>query len=241
MQDLRALSRSESLPIELFELDVTDAGSIARGVAAVIARFGHIDVLINNAGYGLFAFFEHATPEEVRAQFDTNVFGLVQVTQAVLPHMRKAGKGHIINISSAAAGGVTPMMGFYAASKWAVEALSEAMYFELKRAGITISVIEPGPFHTAFGASAHRNPKTDMVERIAAKKKRLQDHFIKDPQEVSALVVRVVKSAHPKFRYPAGISAKMIFLLRKILPGSWFLALEGLLLRANARHQEKSE
>jgi len=237
MHDLAALAQAERLPIELFELDVTDAASIGRGVSAVIARFGHIDVLINNAGYGLFAFFEHATPEEVRAQFDTNVFGLVQVTQAVLPHMRKAGQGHIINISSAAAGGVTPMMGFYAATKWAVEALSEAMHFELKRAGITISMVEPGPFHTGFGSSARRNPKTELVERVAAKKKRLQDHFIKDPQEVSDLVVRIVKTRRPQLRYPAGFSSKLIFFLRKILPGAWFIALEDLLLHLNSRHQ----
>ena len=234
MDGLKQLAFSEKLPIHCYELDVTNADQVMSCFATIIRDHGHLDVLINNAGYGLFAFIEHATYQEMHDQFQTNVFGLISVTQAVIPYMRKQGSGHIINVSSAAAGGVTPGMGFYAASKWAVEALSEAMFLELKSSGIKVSLLQPGPFHTAFGESARHNKKTELVERIGSGK-RLQDTFIKDPQEVSDLLVKIVKSKRPRLRYPAGRVAKLIFLLRKILPGEWFIALEEKLLSINKK------
>ncbi len=230
MQGLAHEIEQEKLSIKLYELDVTKTETIDRTIADVMRDFGHIDVLINNAGYGLMAFIEVCTSEEMKAQFETNVFGLIQVTQKVIPLMRKQGSGHIINISSAAAGGVAPTMGFYAASKWAVEALSEAMYFELQNSNIKISLVEPGPYHTHFGDSSIHNKQTELLAKIG-QKKRLQDHFIKDPQEVSDLVIKVVKSKRPKLRYPVGRTAKLIFLLRKLLPAEWFIKLEATLLK----------
>jgi short-subunit dehydrogenase len=235
MSGLRQKAAAEHLPIHLYELDVTRPETIIKTVSEVVRDHGRIDVLINNAGYGFFAFIEHGTPEEIKDQFETNVFGLVRITQEVLPIMRRQGSGHIINISSLAAGGVTPMMGFYAASKWAVEALSEAMHLELKRSGIKVSIIQPGPYHTAFGESAIHDPRTKMLEGLNKGKKRLQDRFLKDPQEVSGLLLKVVQSKRPKLRYPAGFAAKAIFFMRKILPGEWFIKLEELLLALNNR------
>jgi NAD(P)-dependent dehydrogenase (short-subunit alcohol dehydrogenase family) len=235
MDDIQQKTAAEHLPIHFYELDVTRPETIIKTVSEVVRDLGRIDVLINNAGYGLFAFIEHATPEEIKAQFETNVFGLIRVTQEVLPIMRRQGSGHIINISSAAVGGVSPMMGYYAASKWAVEALSEAMHLELKRSGIRTSIIQPGPYFTAFGESAVHDPKTKVIESLQPSRKRLQDRFLKDPQEVSDLVLKVVNSKRPKLRYSSGFAAKMIFFMRKILPGEWFIKLEGLLLALNNR------
>ncbi|MFC1517824.1 SDR family oxidoreductase [Candidatus Margulisiibacteriota bacterium] len=232
MQDLQQKTKAANLPIKFYELDVTKTGTLKGIVSQINNDLGKIDVLINNAGYGLFAFFEHATQEEIKAQFDTNVFGLIALTQEVIPIMRKQKSGHIINISSAAAAGVSPMMGFYAASKWALEALSEAMHFELKRAGIKISLIEPGPYKTSFGESSRYNNDTKAAYQITGKK-RMQDLFLKNPAEVTKLLVKVVKNKRPKFRYPVGKVAKTVFFLRKLLPGNWFLKLEETLLKIN--------
>jgi len=232
LQQLKVQAQKENLPIKFYELDVTKKDSLKSVVQQIHNELGTIDVLINNAGYGLMAFIEHATSDEIKAQFDTNVFGLIAMTQAVIPIMRRQRSGHIINISSASAAGVTPTMGIYAASKWAVEALSEAMYLELKRSGIKVSMVEPGPYQTAFGPSSIKNKLTETAAKIG-QHKRLQDHFLKDPQEVSALMVKIVKSKRPKLRYPAGFAAKAIFFLRKILPDSWFLRLEEVLFKIN--------
>ena len=224
MQELATIAKQESLPIRCYECDVTKPKTIDQTLSRVKHDFGQIDILINNAGYGLYAFIEHATPQEVEDHFKTNVYGLVAVSQAVIPLMKKQQSGHIINISSAAAGGIFPAMGVYAASKWAVEAISEALYFELKPAGIQVSLIQPGPYYTDFGKSSVRNQKLDI--RFDQKKQKLQAPFKGNPEEVANLVVKVAKSRRPKLRYPVGNAARLVFFLRKSLPHDWFIKLQ---------------
>lgn len=230
LQELATLAGTEKLPINFYVLDVTRPETITTCINEVLRDHGRIDVLINNAGYGYISCFEFGSLRDIQCQFDTNVFGLTRVTQAVLPTMRRQHSGHIINISSAAVAGVAPTMGYYAASKWAVDALSEAMHFELKNSGIKISIICPGPYKTKFGDSMQFEPRT---QAILGTGKRLQDHFLKEPQEVSDLVVKVVNSKRPKLRYVVGLAAKLIFFARKVLPGGIFIKLEEFLLRLN--------
>ena len=140
-------------------LDVDDEASIAAAVVAAEARFGRIDVLVNNAGYGYCAAIEEAEDDQVRAMFQTNVFGLAAMTKAVLPGMRKARSGAIVNISSV--GGIVgnPGTGWYAATKFAVEGLSDALSKELGPLGIRVLIVEPGPFRTDWaGRSLLRSP-----------------------------------------------------------------------------------
>lgn len=136
--------------IKVYRLDVTDEASISQAIAAVIADFGRLDVLVNNAGYGLVGLFEAMTPEQVRRQFDTNVIGLMNVTRAVLPQMRAQKSGHIINVASVAGRMSLPLYSLYCASKWAVEGFSEALTYELDTHNIKVRLIEPGPIQTDF-------------------------------------------------------------------------------------------
>ncbi|QLF71594.1 SDR family oxidoreductase (plasmid) [Peteryoungia desertarenae] len=132
-------------------LDVTDAVSIPAAVAAGIERFGKIDVLLNNAGYGAYGALEAFTMERIRRQFDTNVVGLLEVTKAVLPHMRKNRSGTVINISSIGGQITFPLGTLYHGTKFAVEGLSEALHYELEPLGIRVRIVEPGMIKTNFG------------------------------------------------------------------------------------------
>ena len=130
------------------DLDVTDAAQIASAVAAAESKFGHIDVLVNNAGYGYQSSVEEGDEAEIRAQFDANVFGLFAMTRAVLPGMRARRKGHVLNVTSVAGFLGFPGSGYYAASKHAVEGFSDALAFEGEPLGIKVTCVAPGPFRT---------------------------------------------------------------------------------------------
>jgi NAD(P)-dependent dehydrogenase (short-subunit alcohol dehydrogenase family) len=133
-------------------LDVQDLASIDTAIAAGIARFGRIDALVNNAGFGLFGVFEGAPREKVRQQFDVNVFGVMDVTRALLPHMRANGAGTIVNVSSGAGVFGLPMISLYTASKFALEGFSESLWYELRSQGIAVKIVEPGGvLETGFG------------------------------------------------------------------------------------------
>ena len=141
------------------DLDVTDPAQVAAAVAAATDRFGRIDVLVNNAGYGYQASIEEGEDAEIRAQFEANVFGLFALTRAVLPVMRAQGSGHVINITSVAGLVGFPGSGYYAASKHAVEGFSDALAAEGKPIGIRVTCVEPGPFRTAWaGRSLKQTP-----------------------------------------------------------------------------------
>jgi NAD(P)-dependent dehydrogenase (short-subunit alcohol dehydrogenase family) len=131
-------------------LDLRDEGQITAKVAEAVRHFGRIDVLVNNAGHGLLGAVEESTDEEVRNVFETNVFGLLRVTRAVLPYLRKQRSGHIVNLSSIGGLAAWPGWGIYSATKFAVEGLSEALAMEVEPLGIHVTIVEPGPFRTGF-------------------------------------------------------------------------------------------
>lgn len=197
-------------------MDVTDDASVAEGVARIMREQGSIDVLVNNAGYGAYAFVETASIDQMKRMYDVNVWGLVRASQHVLPHMRAAGKGRIINISSIAGKSSLAFMGFYSSSKFAVESISDALRQEVGRFGIDVAVIEPGAFSTGFDDTVLNELKeADPGEAYQS----IVDGFIpvfKDiyekaptPEPVVEAITKAIESRKPKTRYPVGMDSKM--------------------------------
>jgi NAD(P)-dependent dehydrogenase (short-subunit alcohol dehydrogenase family) len=192
-------------------LDVTDEAQAATAVQAALARFGRIDVLVNNAGYGLLGAVEEATADEVRRLYDTNVFGLLNVTRAVLPAMRARRSGHVINISSLGGYRSAPGFGVYCSTKFAVEGLSEALHGELAPLGIHVTVVEPGYFRTDFLDSNSLSVSPRMLDDYAASagKVRLAATQINhnqpgDPLRLAQAVTMLVNAGEPPLRLPLG-------------------------------------
>ncbi len=185
------------------ELDVTDPARIGAAVQAAKDRFDTIDVLVNNAGYGYQASVEEGEDAEIRAQFDANVFGLFAMIRAVLPGMRARRRGHILNISSVAGFVGFPGSGYYAASKHAVEGLSDALAREVAPLGIKVTCIEPGPFRTDWaGRSLRQTPCriADYADTVAARLKataEVSGRQAGDPVRAAAAMIRVVEAADP--------------------------------------------
>ncbi|WDF79741.1 SDR family NAD(P)-dependent oxidoreductase [Mucilaginibacter sp. KACC 22773] len=191
------------------QLDVNDR---AAGVAAVNkakAHFGSIDVLINNAGYGLFGTIEETTEQEARGQIETNFFGLLWLTQAVLPVMRQQGHGHIIQVSSVLGHATLPVLGLYNASKFAVEGLSETLATEVRGFGINVTLIEPNGFATDWaGASSAQTvamPEYDAVR--AAFQAGITDDIFGIPEATSDAVLKLIDSENPPLRLLLGSQA----------------------------------
>ncbi|MCU1318818.1 MAG: Estradiol 17-beta-dehydrogenase [Edaphobacter sp.] len=194
-------------------LDVTDASQVDSAVTQAFAQFGQIDVLVNNAGYGIAGAIEEATESEFRPVFETNVFGLIRVTRAFLPYLRKQRSGHILNLSSI--GGVTasPGWGYYQSTKFAVEGLSEALAAELAPLGIYVTLIEPGPFRTDFlGRSgteaAQRIADYDATAGNARQYQSAQNGKQPgDPLQAAHAMMQVVESPQPPLRLLLGAGA----------------------------------
>ena len=185
------------------DLDITDAGQIAAAVTAAEQRFGGIDVLVNNAGYGYQASVEEGEDAEIRAQFDANVFGLFAITRAVLPGMRARRSGHVLNVTSVAGFVGYPGSGYYAASKHAVEGWSDALAAEGKPLGIKVTCIEPGPFRTDWaGRSLKQTPNriTDYAETAGARMKGTADVSGKqpgDPVRAAEAMIEITEVENP--------------------------------------------
>lgn len=195
------------------ELDVTNQSTIDASVQAAIAKFGRIDVLVNNAGYGLVGALEEPTEAEIDQVFQTNVFGLLRVTRAVLPHMRRQKSGHILNLSSIGGLIATPGLGFYNATKFAVEGLSEALAGECAPLGIKVTVVEPGPFRTDFlgrsGAIAG-NIIDDYLPTAGKARQYFADNDGKqagNPERAAAAMIAAVEAPNPPKHLLLGKSA----------------------------------
>ena len=203
LNDLVSKYGNAILPIQL---DVNNRAADFEAIKKAKDHFGSIDVLINNAGYGLFGAIEETTEQEARDQIETNVFGLLWLTQAVLPVMRAQGHGHIIQVSSVLGVATLPVLGLYNASKFAVEGLSETLAAEVKGFGINISLIEPNGFSTDWaGASAFYTqsmPEYDGVK--AAFKAGLTDDAFGVPEATTDAVLKLVDSENPPLRLILG-------------------------------------
>jgi NAD(P)-dependent dehydrogenase (short-subunit alcohol dehydrogenase family) len=195
-------------------LDVTDEGQASAAVEAAVARFGTIDVLVNNAGYGHLGFFEETSDEDVRQQFETNVFGVFYVIRAALPVMRQARRGHIFNISSIAGlrGGAGASL--YCASKHALEGFSESLAREIEPLGLRVTLVEPGRFRTDFLAPDSIRFAGKEIDDYVEASRQLQSYFAQqngqqagDPAKLAAALVRLADEANPPLRFVAGPDA----------------------------------
>jgi NAD(P)-dependent dehydrogenase (short-subunit alcohol dehydrogenase family) len=198
--EIRTLAEKDSLPMYVLELDVTDDSSVERAVNAAVAKAGRIDVAINNAGYFLSGLEEAVTTEQAKRLMDTNFFGPVRVNRAVLPHMRRQRSGVLMHISSGAGRVVLPAVGFYCASKFALEALAEAYHYELAAQGIESVILEPGAYETAvFGNSVAAADETrtntyGAAKEIPARVNAALSSTTANAQEVADAVLRIIET-----------------------------------------------
>jgi NAD(P)-dependent dehydrogenase (short-subunit alcohol dehydrogenase family) len=200
IQDLVAGYKDTGLALAL---DVTQPPQIAAAVAEAEKFFGRIDVLVNNAGYGYLASVEEGEEAEVRAMFDTNFFGLIAVTQAVLPGMRARRTGHILNISSIGGLVANPSTGYYSATKFAVEAISESLAKEVEPLGIWVTAIEPGPFRTDWAGRSLKVAKAsipDYADTAGARSRQINERSGKqpgDPVRAAEAMITIVEADQP--------------------------------------------
>ena len=226
--DLRQ-SLETSHQLEVVVMDVDDDESVARTVDAVAKRAGRLDAVVNCAGFGIAGAVEETSDGEARAIFETNLLGILRVCRAVIPSMRAHGSGMIINISSI--GGVIglPFQGFYSATKFALEGLTEALRMEIRGFGIRAVLIEPGDFCTGFTDSRHvaaASASSDVYRKA-------QEHVLaiveKDerggssPEAIAQLVARILRKRSPRVRYTVGpVAQKLAAALKRVLPSKWF-------------------
>jgi len=213
--------------VAILQLDVTDNASIKDAVKQIAVQYGHVDVLINNAGYGLGGFFEDLTEKEIRQIMETNFFGVQAVTREVIPLMRQRKQSKIINISSVSGFSTSPSFGAYNASKWALEGFSESLRYELKFFGIDVLLIEPGTYPTKiFAENSHYasnfdNPQSPYYPISQFLRKRVEDYLKnchKDIEEIPRLIEKLIQSSRPSFRNIPDIEGKVLYLLRRVLP-----------------------
>jgi NAD(P)-dependent dehydrogenase (short-subunit alcohol dehydrogenase family) len=221
----RRAAKLSQRSFELLALDVTSDESVEATVREVLRLEGRIDLLVNNAGFGIApAAAEESSIEQARSIFETNFFGLVRMTRAVVPHMRRQRAGRIINIGSVLGFLPAPYAALYAATKHAVEGYSESLDHELRTRGIRVSVIEPAYTKTQFGANfLEPDSKLDEYREIRASVSKTLTEVLAaadDPGVVADVVLEAASAARPRLRYTAGARASLLRLLRRFAPGS---------------------
>jgi NAD(P)-dependent dehydrogenase (short-subunit alcohol dehydrogenase family) len=212
-------------------VDVTDDASMTALVEAIIAETGRIDVLVNNAGYGLYGALEDVPIEEARRQFDVNLFGLARLTQLVLPQMRQRHDGYIVNVSSMGGKIWEPLGSWYHASKFAVEGLSDSLRVEVAEFGIKVVIIQPGTIRSEWSgiaadqleASSASTPYARQAKLVGAGLRGVdQMRLASGPEVVAEAIARAVQSPRPRTRYVVGGGARGILLAERILPDRGF-------------------
>jgi len=212
--------------IDYVACDVTSDESVKAAVGEVVAKTGRIDLLVNNAGVGLIAGAEESSLEQVKSLFDVNVFGVIRVTNAVLPTMRRQRSGRIVNLSSVMGFIPAPFMALYAASKHALEGYSESLDHEIRGSGIRVVLVEPAYTRTSFEGNVYRadqpleayQPARSNAEGVMRDAMKVAD----SPELVASAVVKVSTDAKPRRRYAAGRTARQVSLLRRFVPESAF-------------------
>jgi NAD(P)-dependent dehydrogenase (short-subunit alcohol dehydrogenase family) len=229
MRDLKKAGplreRSKGLSLEVLSLDVDQTTSVQKTVQAVLKKTGRIDVLVNNAGWGAFGAIEEFTNNEVKAQFETNVFGLMRVTRAVLPTMRAQGSGRILNVSSVAGHITFAGIGLYSSTKHVVDAITESLRLELRPFNIQVAAIEPGQIHTQFkdnrrqniafknGKSLYGKPLRGVLEYGDRKSAKAPG-----PELVAKVIWNALNDRRMSTRYPVGSDARFYPFVQRFLP-----------------------
>lgn len=237
---MRDLSRSgglvdevkrENKTVDLYQMDVTNKRAIKDIVRQVAAKYGYIDVLINNAGFGLGGFFEDLADEEIRNIMETNFYGVQNVTREVIPCMRQRKSGKIINISSIAGLSASPSFGAYNASKWALEGFSESLRYEMKIWGIDVCLVEPGTYKTKIfyeNARVAKNfenqdsPYYPISKFLEKRIRNYVDGCNKDLEDIPRLIEKLINSQKPPFRNIPDFETKILYSLRRLLPFSLY-------------------
>lgn len=242
LAELSVEAKGDLTPLRL---DVTDQASIDSAVQ-VVDRItgGHgVDVLVNNAGYGDIAPMETTTDKDLRAVFDTNVFGLMAVTRAFLPRMRERGAGRIINVSSLGGLFTLPLFGAYNATKHAVESMSDALRIELRPFGVEVSLVEPGPIRTKFSTTSLKSvdryqegsPYAPVMERFAELTRRT-DRMAPGPQATSRAIHHAASSRWPRPRYKLTLASRLTVAFMRAIPTRWSDAILRRILRLTPKY-----
>jgi NAD(P)-dependent dehydrogenase (short-subunit alcohol dehydrogenase family) len=235
-KNITQLANREKLPLEVVQLDVNDDISVKQAIDKIVAAEDYrIDVLVNNAGYGLFGALEDLSIEEIKAQFETNFFGVVQITQQVLPVMRKQKSGTIVNISSVGGRIGLPGLSAYHSTKFALEGLSESISYELEPFGIRVVIIEPGFIRTniinssiiAKKAQDPKSPYFSSIQQLERSFKSAMENISASspPEEVAKVVLQAVTSENPKLRYAVGNDASSLIQAKTTMSDTEFEAL----------------
>lgn len=221
-KDMTQIAHKEKLPLQVVKLDVNSDTSVKDAVDQIVKENKRIDVLINNAGYGLFGSLEDTSIEEIKAQFETNFFGVIRVTQQVLPVMRKQKSGTIVNVSSVGGRIGLPCLSAYHSTKFAVEGLSESMSYELDSFGIRVVIIEPGVIRTnimnssvlAKKALDPKSPYSSLIQKVENSFESMLKNAASPPEEVAKVILQAISSESPRLRYTAGNDADDIIRAR---------------------------
>ena len=214
---LAKISEKEKLALKILELDVNDGKSIENAINRIKSEAKRIDILINNAGYGLVGFFEDLTLDEIRNQFETNFFGVLNITKKVIPIMRLQKSGTVVNISSGAGQVGFPGISAYVSTKFAVEGFSESLMYELSPFGIKVIIIEPGVVKTNFfrncviseESTKNRSLYSRSLDKIQKNIDLMQEHAT-SPTDVAKIILQVLSTDEPKQRYIVGNDVAMI-------------------------------
>ena len=210
-ENMKLIVAKENLPIQIKQLDVTHDVSVKNAIQEISSEAGHIDVLVNNAGYGLNGAFEDLAMDEIKAQYETNVFGLIRTSQAVLPTMRRQKSGTIVNISSGAGRFGLPGASAYVSTKFAVEGLSESMSYELEPFGIKVVIVEPGVIRTNFmdglviakKSQDPNSPYSQIMQKTATGFEEMMKNA-SSADLVAKVVLNAIRDENPSLRYLAG-------------------------------------
>jgi NAD(P)-dependent dehydrogenase (short-subunit alcohol dehydrogenase family) len=230
-KNITEIAKKEKLPLQVVQLDVNNDGSVKDAIVKILKADQRIDVLINNAGYGLFGSVEDTSIEEIKAQFETNFFGVVRVTQQVLPLMRRQNSGTIVNVSSVGGRIGLPALSAYHSTKFALEGLSESIAFELEPFGIRVVIIEPGVIRTnILNSSSSAKKALDPKSPYFSISQKLNDNFksmmesesSSPPEEVAKVILQAVTSENPQLRYSVGDDAANLIDARKNMPDKEF-------------------
>lgn len=214
--------------IECIRLDVTDLDSIKSAIQTTLEKFGRIDAVVNNAGYGLVGAFEASSREQIVQQYMTNVFGLMDVTREILPYFREQKRGTIVNVASVGGRITFPLYSLYHGTKWAVEGFSESLQYELKPFNIKIKIIEPGPIKTDFYDRSQDLTRKEGLTAYDPFIEKVMPNMQKSGENapggeiVAQTIYRAVNDGTWKLRYP--VNTKGLLLLRRFLPDSLFQA-----------------
>lgn len=228
-KNIQDLMNRENLSLKILRLDVNDNQSIKLAIKKILNDIGRIDVLINNAGYGMFGPIEEITTQEIKKQFETNFFGTIRLIKAIVPIMRKQGNGSIVNISSMVGRFAVPLNSAYVSSKFAVEGLSESISFELEEFGIRVIVIEPGVVKSDFFHNVKvkgmnlESPYHELMERRVNFLDKAMKNSLTSSYDVAGTILDALNSKDPKFRYVIGNDATNSLRMRNSLSDRKFM------------------